>query len=164
MPDTPRRLPWADLFVLTRLEKRVNNLASQVATLSQQIAALTGDSPGKGGLGAKLEKLSQQLTQVLSLTQQELSEMTQLDDNITALQSAVANETAVDQSAITLISGIAQQVQNAVQQALAAGATPDEIQALTDLGTALTTQSSALAQAVTANTPVVPPPASGRRP
>lgn len=84
--------------------------------------------------------------------------MSKLDDSITALQDQVAKDTAVESSAITLINGIAARVQAAVDAALAAGATPAQLQSLTDLGTALSTSSAALAAAVAANTPTPPPP------
>lgn len=83
--------------------------------------------------------------------------MSKLDDSITALQAQVANDTAVESSAITLINGIAARVQAAVDAALAAGATPAQLQSLTDLGTALSTSSAALAAAVAANTPTPTP-------
>lgn len=86
--------------------------------------------------------------------------MSKLDDAITALQSQVANDTAVESSAITLINGIAARIQAAVDAALAQGATPAELQSITDLGTALTTSSTALAAAVAANTPAPPPAAA----
>lgn len=90
----------------------------------------------------------------------------QLDDAITQLQSDVAAETAVNQSAITLINGIPALVQTAVQQALAAGATPAQLQAFNDLDAALKSQATGLAAAVTANTPTppAPPPQRGRKP
>lgn len=83
--------------------------------------------------------------------------MSQVDDAITALQVSVANLTTVDQSAVTLIQGIGAQIQAAVDAALAQGATPAQLQALTDLKTAIDAQDIQLAAAVSAATPAAPP-------
>jgi hypothetical protein len=85
-------------------------------------------------------------------------DMSALDDQIAALQTAVANETSVDQSAITLLNGIPALIQAAVTQAQAAGATPAQLKALTDLGTTIGANATGLAAAVTANTPPPPTP------
>lgn len=87
--------------------------------------------------------------------------MSQLDDKIAALQAEITNETTVVNSAIALINGISGQIAAAVAAALAAGATPAELQALTDLQTALASNDAALAAAVSANTPPPPPPPPG---
>jgi len=81
-----------------------------------------------------------------------------LQDNITALQTEVANNTSVESSAVTLIQGLATQLAAALATASAAGATPAQLQSLTDLQTTLTANDAALAAAVTANTPVTPTP------
>jgi hypothetical protein len=73
--------------------------------------------------------------------------MSALDD----LKAEVAATVSVEQSAITLIQGIALQLQDA----LAASANPDP--ALVDLTTQLKTNADALAAAITANTPAAPP-------
>ena len=82
--------------------------------------------------------------------------MAKLDDQIATLQATVANDTTVEQSAITLISGLATQLQAALAAAQAAGATPAQLQSLADLQTQITSNSTALAAAVTANTPAAP--------
>ena len=80
-----------------------------------------------------------------------------LQDDIAALKTEVANNTAVEQSASTLIKGFAAQLAAAVAAAQAAGATPDQLQALTDLNTTLTANDADLAAAVAANaTPAAP--------
>jgi len=76
-----------------------------------------------------------------------------LDAQITALAQDVANETAADQSAITLIKGIPGLIAAAIAKAQAAGATPAQLQAISDLGQALTSNASQLGAAVVANTP-----------
>ena len=69
--------------------------------------------------------------------------MSALDD----LTTQVAANTSVEQSAITLIEGIAAQL-------AAAGTDPAKLEALK---TQLTASATALAAAITANTPVAPP-------
>ena len=81
------------------------------------------------------------------------TKMSQMDDDITALQASVASENTVIASAVTLMNGISAQITGAVNAALAAGATPAQLQAMTDLKTAVDTNQAALAAAVTANTP-----------
>lgn len=76
-----------------------------------------------------------------------------LQTQITTLQADVTAENTVIDSAVTLINGFAAQLATAVAAAQAAGATPAELQSLTDLGTSITSKSSALAAAVAANTP-----------
>lgn len=70
--------------------------------------------------------------------------------DLTALTTQVAQNTAVEASAVTLIQGLAAQ--------LAANAT-DPV-AIAALATQLNTSATALAAAITANTPVAPPAAS----
>lgn len=69
-------------------------------------------------------------------------------DALSALQSDVANESTVIDGAIVLINGIPALIQNAVQQALAAGASPSQLQAFHDLGDTITAKANALASAV----------------
>ncbi len=85
------------------------------------------------------------------------AKMTAMDDNITALQADVAADTTAVASAITLIDGFAAQLAAAIAAAQAAGGTPAQLQALTDLHTAVTANTAGLSAAVAANTP--PPPA-----
>ena len=65
------------------------------------------------------------------------------------LQAAVAADAAVDTSAIALIQGLAAQIQTLIT----AGSDPAALQALVD---SINSSTAALADAVTANTPVVP--------
>jgi hypothetical protein len=79
------------------------------------------------------------------ITSQGLSIMTDL----TNITTAVANETTVDQSAITLLNSLSAQIASLKND-------PVALQALAD---SLTTNSTALAAAVAANTPAAPTPA-----
>lgn len=73
------------------------------------------------------------------------------------------NETVgIIQSATALINGIQGRITDAVNAALANGATEAELQPLNDLVTALDSEGNALAAAVAANTPPAPPTPSRR--
>ncbi len=73
-------------------------------------------------------------------------------EQIVALTAKVQKATTVETSAEHLIEGFAAVQAAAVAAALANGATAEQLQPLTDLGTALDSESDALAAAVTANT------------
>jgi hypothetical protein len=85
------------------------------------------------------------------------AKMSALDDAIAQLQQEVAQNTSVTDSAVALISNIPTLINTAVQEALAAGATPAQLQAITDLSAKLDAESTKLGTAVTANTPAPPP-------
>lgn len=87
-----------------------------------------------------LQTISDQLKRI---EQKEIQMSAELD----ALTADVANETAVDQSAITLINGIAAKLD----------AMKNDPAAIAALSTQLKSSSAALAAAVTANTPAEPP-------
>lgn len=95
---------------------------------------------------AKLDRVLRELSFIaftVNLNRKlELAMSKELDD----LTAEVAADTAVESSAVTLIQGLAAQI-------AAAGTDPVALKALTD---SLTTSSTALAAAVTANTPVAP--------
>lgn len=78
--------------------------------------------------------------------------MSLLDDKIAVLTTDVTAETTVVDSAVTLINGIPKLIADAVETALAAGATPAQLQAITDVQTTIEKKSSELAAAVAANT------------
>lgn len=78
------------------------------------------------------------------------------------LRLEVERNRSVDQSAITLLNGINDRIKAAVDQALANGATAEELQPLTDLQVQLKTDTDALAAAVSANTPGEPPAPAAR--
>ncbi len=81
------------------------------------------------------------------------AKMSQLDDQITALTAQVAANTNVEKSALVLIQGFSTRLDAAVAAAQAAGASPAQLQSLTDLGTALKSSDDDLAAAVAQNTP-----------
>jgi C4-type Zn-finger protein len=66
------------------------------------------------------------------------------------LTAQVTETTGVEQSAITLIEGIQARIDAAVQQVLDNGATAEQLQPISDLSTAMETQTQALAAAIQA--------------
>jgi len=80
--------------------------------------------------------------------------MAAIDDNITKLQADVSAENTVIDSAVALINGFASQLAAAVSAAQSAGATPAQLQSLTDLSTSIESKTQALATAVASGTPV----------
>jgi len=75
-----------------------------------------------------------------------------LDD----LKNQVAASVAVEESAVTLINGIGQRVQDAVNVALQNGATAEQLAPVQSEVDALKTSAAALAAAIVANTPAAP--------
>lgn len=69
-----------------------------------------------------------------------------------SLRLAVEKTTAVEQSAITLINGVAARIQAAIDAALANGATAAELVPVQAEADALSAQADALVAAVNANT------------
>ena len=80
--------------------------------------------------------------------------------DLTALQTAVANEGTVEASAITLLQGLSAQLQQLIANS---GNTvdPAAVQAIVD---SINANAATLAAAVTANTPAAPAPASAPTP
>lgn len=84
--------------------------------------------------------------------QQLEKQMSALSDSITELTSEVTALSTVVGSAITLINGISTQVQTAVDAALAAGATTEQLEAITRVSITLRDSAEDLGNAVAANT------------
>jgi hypothetical protein len=70
-----------------------------------------------------------------------------------ALAAQVAANVSAEQSAVILINGIASRIQTAVTNAIAGGASADQLAPIQAEVTALQTSATALAAAVVANTP-----------
>ena len=79
-----------------------------------------------------------------------------IDDAIANLTARVQADTDATNAAATMINGFAAQLAAAVAAAQSAGATPAQLQSLTDLGTTIQANADALATAVSANTPAAP--------
>ena len=89
-------------------------------------------------------------TQIATLTER----ITTMSLDLTALETAVAANTAVDQSASLLLTGLTAKIQELID---AAGtADPALVAKLQALADTLTADNAALAAAVTANTPAQP--------
>lgn len=73
-----------------------------------------------------------------------------LSDKIATLQADVTAQTTVTQSVITLLAGVPQLIADAVAKAIEAGATPEQLQSLTDLASGIEANTAGLATAVTA--------------
>lgn len=80
-----------------------------------------------------------------------------MTDAITALTAEVQAETNATQSAITLLNGLTQKINDLIANGTDDSAT---VQQIKDLTTAAQAQTDALASAVTANTPAQTPPAA----
>jgi hypothetical protein len=74
-------------------------------------------------------------------------------EQIAQLTPQVTRITTVAKSAETLINGIKAAQDAAISKALANGATAEQLQPLTDLGTVMDAEATSLAAAVAANTP-----------
>lgn len=72
---------------------------------------------------------------------------------IDTLSANVQRLSSVEDSVQAFVEGVPGLIQTAVDQALAAGATPEQMQALNDLNTALSAKVDELASNVVANTP-----------
>lgn len=75
---------------------------------------------------------------------------------LTDLVSEVTRATTVVTAATALINGIGSRVSSAVAQALANGASADELAPLTDLAAQVKQETDDLSAAVAANTPAAP--------
>lgn len=80
------------------------------------------------------------------------------DTAIAQLQSDVSALADQESAAIALLSGLAQQLKDAIAAASNTGATPTQLAALSELHATLQTKIADLAAAVVANTPVATPP------
>lgn len=99
-----------------------------------------------------LQGIDKKLGQLLKGQQIMSSQANTLTSELASLQNEVTNNTSVEDSALTLIQGIPTLIQNAVNAALANGATPDQLTQLQSLITTLQSNDGNLAAAVTANT------------
>ena len=107
-----------------------------------------------------LQAIGQQLVDTLAALNRLETHMTAMDDEIAALQADVTAEGTVIDSAVTMIEGFSAQLAAAVAAASAAGATPTQLQALTDLDTAIKAKAGELSAAVAAGTTPPPPTAA----
>lgn len=74
-------------------------------------------------------------------------------EQIAALTAQITKATTVEKSAELLINGFSTRLAAAIAAAVANGATVEQLQPVSDLGTALDAESDTLSAAVVANTP-----------
>jgi hypothetical protein len=106
-----------------------------------------------------IDHVRQVLSQLHEVKQEIRNMSGALSQKIADLQSDVQADTSVTESAVTLINGFAQRLQEAIDAAKASGATDAELQALSDLHAATAANTQRLADAVAANTPPSQEPA-----
>lgn len=103
------------------------------------------------------ERTAAALDQITSLLQTLIKDShvmaNALDTELATLQASLATLTSAVAANNAILTGIPAQIAAAVAAATAAGATPDELQAVTDLNTALQAQISSLTSADTAAAP-----------
>jgi hypothetical protein len=100
-----------------------------------------------------LQGIDKKLDQLLKGQQTMSSAANTLAQVLANLQAEVANNTTVESSALTLVQAIPTMIQNAVTQALAEGATGQQLSSFNTLITQLQQNDTNLAAAVTVNTP-----------
>lgn len=110
-----------------------------------------------GPLMGLLEKIIQGQNELKQEIQTMSGTQNQLDAEIAALTAQVTANTTAEGSALVLLNGIPAMIAAAVAAAQAAGATPDELAAITNLQTTLAASAAPLAAAVTSNTPPAGP-------
>lgn len=103
----------------------------------------------------KLDRIERLVT---SFQRSEELHMSALDDKIAELTTTVHETTDLDESILAVLNGFPAIMQAAIDKALAAGATPVQLQAITDATAALQTKAPELKAAVVANTPASPTP------
>lgn len=109
----------------------------------------------------KLEQIFHQLlhveTRLIRQEERFNQKMAALDDALLTLTTAVQADTDAENAALTFIAGIPDLIKAAVTEALAAGATPEQLKAVTDAATTVSTNAAAIKAAILANTPSGPP-------
>lgn len=106
-----------------------------------------------GKTSATTDELALLRAGITQLRQEIRMSGTSLDQEIQTLTTQVQSNTDATSAAVAAISGIPAMIKTAVDAALAAGATPAQLQAITDLGNTIAANASSLGAAVTANTP-----------
>lgn len=114
--------------------------------------------PKLGYIVPILERIEYKLDLLLANQEKELTNMAALDDAITELQADVTDETTVQGSVLTLLTGLSQQLTAALAAAANSGASAAQLASLAALDASLKTNIGAMTAAVTTNTPT--PPAS----
>jgi uncharacterized protein (DUF342 family) len=101
-------------------------------------------------LHAQADTLNKTLARVEAALARIETKMKTLQDNLDVVIADVTAENTVIDGAIKFIESVPGLIKTAVDAALAQGATPAQLQSLTDLGTAITAKKDALAAALAA--------------
>jgi hypothetical protein len=109
--------------------------------------------PPNNEIVALLQQVLVNQSRILASQTQGIKLMSQISDAVAALQAQVTQSTSVEQSALTLIQGIAAQLAAALANA---ADDASAVAAVTAVNSQLQTSASALAAAVAANTPATP--------
>jgi hypothetical protein len=104
-------------------------------------------------LGRVDQRLDDILAHVVGLATQIAAGAQHMDQELQALRDEVTAVTEGQDAALAVINGINDRIAAAVAAAQAAGATPEQLQAITDLTASLRQHADPLAAAVVANTP-----------
>jgi len=102
---------------------------------------------------ALLHTIARQQAHILKRLHTIMDNTAQTNAEIADLRDDVSQESTVIASAVTLMSGLSDKLAAALAAAQNAGATPEQLQALTEVHQALVANRAQLAQAVAANTP-----------
>lgn len=95
---------------------------------------------------------------ILAAIQELKTTMSAISDQLDALRANVAKVETSEASVIAFVQGVPALIQAAVDAAIAAGATPQELAAFGELNTRLSADADKIAADVTANTPAETPP------
>jgi len=109
-----------------------------------------------GGASDAQALLQQVLAGFTALKTTVEAKMAALDDELVQLETQVTANTDAEDSGTIVINKIPQMIADAVAAAIAARATPAQLQKITDLQTALKAHADPLAAAIAANTPAAP--------
>lgn len=116
---------------------------------TQELAEMTFTAQDR----ALLHTIARQQAHILKRLHTIMDNTAQTNAEIADLRDDVSQESTVIASAVTLMSGLSQQLADALSAAQSAGATPEQLQAINEVHQALVANRTQLAQAVAANTP-----------
>jgi hypothetical protein len=130
-----------------------NEEGPQIASIPSQLDALRRDVAGLREDVRNVLRYCAYLPLILRIEMKESNDMSAVSDAITTLTGKVSVLTTTVDSAEAAFAGLKTSLDKAIADAAASGATPAELQSLTDLSAAIDQQSSELAAAIAANTP-----------
>jgi len=137
---------------LHQLERRLAPTAEPPVDLAAAAALPTNPNKAAGArpvFSDPVQLCLVQLGQLLDASNRQEQIMSGISDGVDQLKAdMLAQKTQVD-AAVAFITGVPALMATAVEDALAAGATADQLESLTELHTAITSQTSELAAALT---------------